>query len=146
MSANFEFHMNHRLVMGELNATYSTRLQRAALFLEAEIKRKLTRGGHTGKEYPVPGTQNRTHVASAEGEAPAVLFGRLVNSISHEMKVDPDELMAVVGSNLDYAARLEFGFMEKDSLGRQYHQGPRPYFRSTYEEQRERIKRIIEGG
>ena len=47
-----------------------------------------------------------THVASNEGQAPNTDTGKLVASIAVEKETDANYL---VGSNLDYAAFLEFG-------------------------------------
>jgi HK97 gp10 family phage protein len=47
-----------------------------------------------------------THVASNEGQAPNTDTGKLVASIAIEKEADANYL---VGSNLDYAAFLEFG-------------------------------------
>src|SRR5262249_11828046 len=48
----------------------------------------------------------KTHQASAPGEAPAIDFGGLVNSIS---VASESELQQVVGTNQEQAALLEFG-------------------------------------
>lgn len=48
-----------------------------------------------------------THIAAAPNQAPNTDTGKLVNSIAVEM--DWNDTSAEVGSNLDYAAYLEFG-------------------------------------
>lgn len=40
------------------------------------------------------------------------------------------------GTNLDYAARIEFGYNDTDALGRTYHQPAQPYLRPAFDEQR----------
>lgn len=55
-----------------------------------------------------------------------VKTGRLKASI-HVDLVGIALFMAEVGTDLPYAKRLEFGFMDTDSLGRRYNQAPRPY-------------------
>lgn len=41
---------------------------------------------------------------------------------------------AVVGPSMEYSARLEFGFMDTDSLGRTYHQAAQPYLTPASEQ------------
>lgn len=41
-----------------------------------------------------------------------------------------------VGTDLEYAARIEFGFTGPDSLGRVYNQAPHPYLRPAFDENR----------
>ena len=43
----------------------------------------------------------------------------------------------IIGTDVEYAARLEFGFMGADSLGRQYHQPARPYLRPAFDENKD---------
>jgi hypothetical protein len=40
---------------------------------------------------------------------------------------------AFVGPTMIYARRIELGFSGPDSLGRVYHQAPRPYVRPVFE-------------
>lgn len=40
----------------------------------------------------------------------------------------------LVGSDVPYAARIEYGFSGMDSRGRTYHQEPRPYLRPSLDE------------
>lgn len=49
----------------------------------------------------------------------------------------------VVGSELPYAARIEFGFAGTDSLGRVYSQAAQPYLRPAIEETRGRMQQIF---
>ena len=44
-----------------------------------------------------------------------------------------DKVLAVViGTNVEYAARVEFGYTGPDSLGRTFNQQPRPYLRPAF--------------
>jgi len=112
--------------------------------VETDAKESMKPG--SGKEYKRGG---KIHTASAPGEPPAVDTGRLRASISSnwtgsgmakgkvESPAEADdgvgqpakELTGVVGSNVEYARRLELGFVGADSLGRIYNQLPRPYLR-----------------
>ena len=48
--------------------------------------------------------------------------------------------VALVGTNLPYARRLEYGFADVDSLGRVYDQKAQPHFRPTFDENIEKYK------
>lgn len=48
-----------------------------------------------------------------------------------------------VGSRQPYAARIEFGFAGRDSLGRLYNQPAKPYLRPAIEETRQAMTRIF---
>ena len=50
----------------------------------------------------------------------------------HTTSVGPYE--ANVGPTMIYARRIELGFEGPDSLGRVYHQAPKPYVRPAYDE------------
>lgn len=89
-------------------------------------KRVLT-GQRTGRLYKVSRT-GRPHIASAPGEAPAVLTGRLRNSIAGEKaRVRGTEVRAEWGTNVEYARRLENGGRNRD--GSRFY--PRPWVRPT---------------
>jgi HK97 gp10 family phage protein len=48
-----------------------------------------------------------------------------------------------VGSGQPYAARIEFGFAGRDSLGRLYNQPAKPYLRPAIEETRQRMAQVF---
>lgn len=60
--------------------------------------------------------------------------GTLRRSIHTEVEAGEGKAEASVGTDVIYAARLEFGFEGKDKLGREYHQPPRPYLRPALDE------------
>ncbi len=47
--------------------------------------------------------------------------------IETEAHPEPPEGSAYVGPCVEYAARIEYGFNDTDSLGRRYHQAAQPY-------------------
>jgi len=51
----------------------------------------------------------------------------------------------LVGTDLPYAKRLEFGFVGTDSLGRVYNQAPRPHFRPALDLNRNKYVQIMKG-
>jgi HK97 gp10 family phage protein len=67
------------------------------------------------------------------------LTGTLRRSIHVEMV---DSSSALVGTDLPYAKRQEYGFMDKDKRGRVYHQKAHPYFRPPMENNQEQYKKM----
>ena len=65
--------------------------------------------------------------------------GNLKSSITHQVGADE----ARVGTNVEYAARLEFGFNDTDSLGRRYNQPAQPYLRPALDMNTKNIKKIL---
>jgi|SRR5690606_8217383 len=71
----------------------------------------------------------------------SVITSNLLNSLSYATKKTqstpkehapvekPNYLALRVGTNVVYAPRVEFGFVGKDSLGRNYNQKAKPYLR-----------------
>jgi hypothetical protein len=53
------------------------------------------------------------------------------------------ELTVHIGSNVVYAARVEFGFVGKDSLGRVYNQAAKSYLRAAINAHKEDILNIF---
>jgi len=64
--------------------------------------------------------------------------GNLKRSIGAEPE-NAEKTVWVVGTNVEYAARIEFGFNDTDSLGRRYHQAPQPYLTPAAEQIRPRF-------
>ena len=71
--------------------------------------------------------------ADAKRRAP-YRTGTLRRSLHTEVEASGGKAEASVGTDVIYAARLEFGFQGKDALGREYHQPPRPYLRPALDE------------
>lgn len=60
--------------------------------------------------------------------------GTLRRSIHVEVESGAGQATAEIGTDVPYAARVEFGFEGKDSLGREYHQPARPYLRPALDQ------------
>lgn len=60
--------------------------------------------------------------------------GTLRRSITTEVTSQGRHAEAVVGSDVEYARRIELGFSGKDSLGRNYSQAAQPYLRPALDE------------
>lgn len=109
-----------------LTAADSPVMRMLALRLEREIKLTLSKPG-TGREYAAArgkGKRKRVHRASAPGQPPAVLTGRLRQSITHGIV---DNKMRV-GTNVEYAPWLEFGTLDNNGFI-----APRPFMRPAWE-------------
>lgn len=74
----------------------------------------------------------------------AVKTGTLKRSIHIEViLLSDDRIRITIGTNLVYAARVEFGFMVADSRGRKYNLPPKPYLRPAFDGKKELAKREI---
>lgn len=107
------------------------RMMRAAIFVKDDIKKRLNRGNPTG-ENP-----------SAEGESPKKVSALLFGSITAEVVEDGDNVMGGVGTNVEYAPRLEFGFHGTDKAGHAIDQGERPFMRPGLSENSGTIRKIL---
>jgi len=64
--------------------------------------------------------------------------GNLRRSIHPEIIESRDDYCeGATGTNVIYAARVEFGYNDTDALGRTYHQPAQPYLRPAYDNKRE---------
>lgn len=60
--------------------------------------------------------------------------GNLRRSIHTEtLKKSANAVEVGTGTDVDYAQRIEYGFMDTDSLGRTYNQEAQPYMRPAYD-------------
>ncbi|HEV8035859.1 HK97 gp10 family phage protein [Yoonia sp.] len=75
------------------------------LELRGDIVKRYQRGPASGRTYEKYNPR-RTHTASAPGEAPATDTGRLASSVNFKRE---GAMSATVGSEIVYAAMLEFG-------------------------------------
>jgi hypothetical protein len=88
----------------------------AGLLLKTEVRRLMTAAPRGGRVYNVARggrgvrrLMRRELRASAPGEPPAVLTGRLRRSIQFKLRLTPRGYEAAVGSNRVGAATLEYG-------------------------------------
>lgn len=137
----------------KLRASAELAVDRAAMHLETEVKKTLGPGGgpRTGRWYVVPQSSARSsgkrrtnpprHQASAPGEPPARLLGKLAQSITHSTPTwDGWTVQSEVGTSQPQARRLELGGV--DSRGVRIL--PRPYFAPTMMREEAAIDRILE--
>jgi phage gpG-like protein len=68
----------------------------------------------------------------------SVVTGNLMGSIHPQIgTVTENTVDVLIGTNLVYAKRVEYGFFGQDSLGRHYAQAPRPYLRPAFDTKKE---------
>lgn len=110
----------------------------AVTFLRGRVLEKLT-GNRSGRTYRVPDTLGTTYVASAPGQPPASVTGKLRQNINaSRVESDGREVSAKVGVDLavvPYARRLEFGGAHVQG-GTVVRILPRPYLRPAFDENR----------
>lgn len=71
--------------------------------------------------------------------------GTLRRSVHVEVQQEGTDMVALVGTDVVYALRQEYGFAGKDSLGRVYNQPPRPVWRPVFDHNRAKYERILKG-
>lgn len=114
-----------------MRARISRNMDAAALYLKGEVQRLINRGNADGSD------------PSAPGEPPKKVTGRLFQSIATDKRESPLEVTGVVGTNVEYARRLEYGFSGTDAAGRMVDQAPRPFLRPALAEGMPVIGRLL---
>jgi len=140
--------VNVRVVIDALGALTKTSglllrgLERAGIIAEAETIRLINTGQPVGR---TSSGRLKGLNPSTPPDPPHVLTGQLKQSTTHEVGVDTKGPYMRFGSRTVYAARLEFGFVGTDALGRNISQEARPYVRRVLAEQGGKIGRAIRG-
>lgn len=129
--------MNARLewrgeqVMAGIAAKLAKNMGAATLYVQGQTQRKLNRGNARGTDPSKP------------GEPPKKVTGRLFQSITTRVVADMNSVRGQIGTNVEYARRLELGFTGTDSRGAVIDQAPRPFLRPALIEAETAIKRIL---
>lgn len=120
-------------------------LFRAALQLEERVIRSISIGQPVRR---LPSGHLIGLSPSRPGHPPHVLHGRLRQSITNSgiRQTASTRMGIMVGTNVEYAARLEYGFVGTDSLGRKVSQAPRPFLRRALRESLKSIGSLIAKG
>jgi len=113
----------------DLEKQLSSRLEDAGAFAETAVKMALS--------MPGGGHLYGSHRSSAPGQAPSVWTGDLRASITHTVIKIGMFLTAVVGTDKDYAPKLEYGTSKME---------PRPFMRVTIDRIQPILWRIMAGG
>lgn len=126
-------------VLAEIRPKAEAAVERTAMFFAGQVQKTLS-GKRSGRAYRVG--KRGVHIASAPGEAPAVLTGRLRQSIAWTKPTWPDQntVQSEIGTNVVYARRLEYGGI--DSRGVKL--AARPYWAPTFLRVQESMARMME--
>lgn len=146
--------------LAELRPRAEHVMLRCLLLLKGHVQLTLS-GPRHGRAYEVTKT-GKLHIASAPGEAPAVLYGRLRQSITYQGPTwDGWTVSGEVGTNVEYARRLEFGGVHtvrqpvRVKIGGQWRTVkagtvirilPRPFMAPTMERVTPMLQEIMERG
>jgi len=112
--------------------------------LTEEFRRRLFKAGAVAASHcrRILSTSSRANGPSSPGDPPHADTGRLRNSVTHDVVNRGDgELVAVIGTNVEYAPHLQFGTKNKDGSVRI---SPRPFIDVAVYEKREEIKKILD--
>ena len=125
------------MVVQMAKQTSRRNLEQASELLIDRIKESM-RMSKSGIIYTIKGG---SHQASATGETPAVLFGRLYESLEYKISEEGGEIISRIGVNVDgsedgYAVYLELGTANM---------GERSYLRRTLFQNEDEIRRILNG-
>ena len=123
----------------------SRAIRRAARMLEPQkIKAALTAGAllvandAKSRAPYLSGTLRRSiHVGGKTKLTPDFAAGGEV--VFTDIGDSPDPRAVKVGTNVPYAARLEYGFTGEDALGRNFNQPAQPYLRPAVSSQRKAV-------
>lgn len=102
--------------------------EKAGILIKRELVRGLTTGSRNGRVYVIRG---KSHQASAAGEYPAKLSGKLAASVGY--KVANKRL--TIGESADYAAYLELGTSKMAA---------RPHLRPSVDRNIKAVQKLVE--
>lgn len=109
---------------GDVQTVLAEAVSSAAALVEREAKRNSERGGDS---------------------FPHRITGNLINSIKElQYLEDPGRVESRVGSDMEYAPRLEYGFVGTDKKGRRYNQRPRPFLRPAFDDNADKMQKEFE--
>jgi hypothetical protein len=92
------------------------------------------------KKILLSGTLIRSyHIGGHMSLTPDAMGGKDYSDIGGVISGN-DSYSVLVGTNLPYARRQEFGFESEDSRGRTYHQPARPHLRAAFDTERDQVK------
>ena len=95
-----------RRASAEARARVDDAVVGSAMELRGDIIKRILRGPATGRIYVRGGVEHQASSGKAPAESPATDTGRLANSVTFDKVA---QMSATVGSDLVYAAVLEFG-------------------------------------
>jgi len=130
---------NTRNILNEVDKRVSQKLRKAALMVERTAKQMCPVLTGTLKRSIISnwyGAAGSRSVSWSENKKKGIKAGKT--------KINPQSnKRAVIGTNIEYARRIELGFTGKDKLGRHYNQAAKPYLRPALEANMAAIKRLF---
>ena len=112
--------------------TLETAVLSGALLVQNAAKEKARwRTGNLRRSIHIGGHSSESELSSSDGKD---IGGN---------KRDRNSAEVLVGTNVVYARRIEYGFSGTDSLGRSYNQPPHPYLRPAMDEKKEAVAKEI---
>jgi len=125
-------------VLKRVKKVVSKRMKAAMIHLQSDVQRRISVGQPVIRS---PGGSLRGTVPAQDAPTPPrVLTGRLRTSITHQVTEEGNEVVGRVGTDVPYAARLEFGFFGADRRGRNFNQAARPFLRPAL---RDTLPRLV---
>ncbi len=113
------------LVAGALEISNEAKV--SAPYITGTLKRSIHVGGHAQETSPGFSTNDVAGQYSDVGGE----------------EIDDDKASVLIGTNLVYAARQEFGFVGVDSLGRTYNQPAHPYLRPAFDNKKQKALEVF---
>jgi phage gpG-like protein len=124
----------------QIHSAVKSGIDRTALAMEKDAKDKLKSDGHIITNR----LRASVHAELKEGENYQYSDNN-GQSFDGSLNLDVGKLEAVIGTNVVYALRIEFGFNGTDSLGRKYNQAASPFMGYAQLKQKKLLKeRIIQ--
>jgi phage gpG-like protein len=122
-----ELQNDFRLMSVDARTNMQKAILKACIAVESTAKRKVSRG--------------RT-AESIDGEPPRVDTGRLRASITHRVLSNTEGTYGEVGTNVDYATKLEFGYSKANGKESWKH----PFMQPALDFNERKIERLLEEG
>lgn len=141
--ANGKIIWTQQVVRNNVDKVVMRNLERAAIFVEGIVVRSISIG-QSIRRLPSGGVVGLN--PSKPGNPPHVLLGFLRKSITHKVFKIGNKIVAIVGSGMVYARRLEKGFIGRDRAGRNVNQAARPFLRPAVSNNKDQIGLIISTG
>jgi len=130
MGVEIELKSYLKEVEAKIDSTIKERMNDAVNEVRNQTLETLS-GARSGRQYKIPGTQ-RIYTASAPGEPPATATSRLKQSVATD--VSGDGLEGIVGTDIDYGKKLEYGDSKIEA---------RPWLKVSFEKSANAIKEIF---
>lgn len=128
--------------MFKVNVKGIKALQKEFKKIDSEMQQALSQATSAGASVVI--REAKINSDKGGSEFPNRITGTLMRNIKEVRKEkSPVRCVSQVGATVEYARRLENGFMDTDSLGRRYHQRPRPFLRPALDENTDEVQKAF---